>query len=389
MLVLAYVAFVSLGLPDGLMGVGWPSAAADFGVSTGALGAVTIPMTAAYLVSSTSAGFLLSRLGVGVLLAVSTGFAAAGLLGYALSPALLAMSCAAVLAGLGAGAIDSGLNAYAAEAFGPKHMNWLHAAFGLGATIGPLVMTAVLAAGASWRWGFGLVALAQAVLAVAFVVTAGRWHRLGDVPTADAETIGDPEALTSRPGALGTLRLPALWWSATAFLLYTSTELSAGLWAFLLLTEGRGLSTGAAGVCVAAYWASLTVGRVLVGWVSERVGPHRVVTASICGLVAGAVLVAIPGPAWLAVAGLAVVGLSAAPVFPMMTHTTAERVGTEHAPRAIGIQIGAAALGAALLPAAVGVVLAATTPNALGLLLLVMTLGLAAAYAVAVRVRVR
>ena len=176
-LVLAYVAFISLGLPDGLLGVGWPSAAADFGVSTGALGAVTITMTAAYLLSSTSAGFVMDRLGVGRLLATSTALAAAGLAGYAAAPSLPWMSAAAVLAGLGAGAIDSGLNAYAAEEFGPKHMNWLHAAFGLGATTGPLVMTAAITSGASWRWGFAVVAAAQALLALAFLLTARMWTR--------------------------------------------------------------------------------------------------------------------------------------------------------------------------------------------------------------------
>ena len=162
-------------------------------------------------------------------------------------------------------------------------------------------------------------------------------------------------------------------------------ELSTGLWAFLLLTEGRGLSTGVAGVCVAGYWASLTVGRVLVGWVSEHIGPRRVIAASMAGLAVGAGLVAIPAPAWVAVVGLAVVGLSAAPVFPMMTLTTSDRVGDDHAARAIGIQIGAASVGAALIPAAIGVVLARTTPDALGLLLLALALALAAVYALAQR----
>ena len=394
-LVLAYVAFISLGLPDGLLGVGWPSAAADFGVSTGALGLVTITMTAAYLLSSTSAGFVVERLGVGRLLAVSTALASAGLVGYAAAPALGFMAAAAVLAGLGAGAIDSGLNAYAAEEFGPRHMNWLHAAFGVGATVGPLVMTAVLALGLSWRWGFAVVAVAQAVLAVAFTLTAGMWTRHHEATSAlapaavvdpiDPLGLVDRAAEPARPPARETFRLPSLWWGATAFALYTSLELSTGLWAFLLLTEGRGLSTAVAGVCVAGYWASLTVGRVLVGWVSEHIGPRRVIAASIAGLAVGAGLMALPAQAWVAVAGLAVVGLSAAPVFPMMTLTTSERVGDDHAARAIGIQIGAASVGAALIPAAIGVVLARTTPDALGLLLLALALALAAVYALAQR----
>jgi fucose permease len=314
--------------------------------------------------------------------------------GYAVAPALGFMAAAAVLAGLGAGAIDSGLNAYAAEEFGPRHMNWLHAAFGVGATVGPLVMTAVLALGLSWRWGFAVVAVAQAVLAVAFMLTAGMWTRHHEATTSassatavdliDAPGLVVAAADPVRPPARDTLRLPSLWWGATAFALYTAMELSTGLWAFLLLTEGRGLSTGVAGVCVAGYWASLTVGRVLVGWVggTSAAPRHRRVDR---GARRRCRARGDPGARVVAVVGRSGRGPSAAPVFPMMTLTTSDRVGDDLAARAIGIQIGAASVGAALIPAAIGVVLARTSPDALGLLLLALALALAAVYALAQR----
>ncbi|MET7879714.1 MFS transporter [Micromonospora sp. DT68] len=376
LLLLAYLGFVSLGLPDGLLGVGWPSIRTDFDVPTEAVGLILTAGTVGYLTSSVLAGFTLARLGVGALLAGSTLLASLALTGYALSPALAVIVGCALLLGLGSGAIDSGLNAYAAGAFGPRHMNWLHAFFGLGVAIGPLVMTAVLSAGLSWRWGYGIVAAAQLVLATAFALTVRAWQRPAPAPTPGDEA----SAPVVRVPVLATLRLPAVWSGTVAFTLYVAIEVSAGLWAFLLLTEGRGLSAAVAGGCVSAYWGSLFVGRLVQGVVAERLGPRLVLRASLAGMVVGAALIAVPGSAALAVLGLVVVGFAAAPVFPLLTLTTADRVGAEHADRAIGLQIGAAGLGAALVPAGLGVLIGNTSVQALGPALVVLALALVVLY---------
>jgi fucose permease len=349
LLLLAYFAFISLGLPDGLIGVGWPSIAPDLGVPLDAVGLLLIAGTTGYITSSVAAGFTIARLGVGWLLAGSTVLASLALTGYATSPVLAMMIGCALLLGLGSGAIDSGLNAYAAAAFGPRHMNWMHAFFGLGVAIGPLIMTSVISAGLSWRWGYAAVATAQAVLATAFALTARNW--------AAHRPVEDGEAPALKVPIRDTLAIPAVWLGALAFAVYVAVEVAAGLWAYLLLTEGRGLSGAVAGVCVSGYWASLFLGRVVQGVVAERLGSDQVLRASLGGMVAGAVLVALPAPGWVAVVGLAIIGFAAAPVFPLMTLTTADRVGTAHADRAIGVQIGAAGLGGALLPGAVGVLL--------------------------------
>ncbi|MBM0276932.1 MFS transporter [Micromonospora tarensis] len=378
LLLLAYLAFVSLGLPDGLIGVGWPSIRNDFGVPTEAVGWVLTTGTVGYLTSSVLAGFTLARIGVGALLAGSTVLASLALTGYSMSPALAVLVGCALLLGLGSGAIDSGLNAYAAGAFGARHMNWMHAFFGLGVAIGPLIMTGVLSAGLAWRWGYGIVAAAQLVLATAFALTVRAWQR--GVPTStDADTAGGTAPVVRVPvGA--TLRLPAVWSGTLAFALYVAIEVSAGLWAFLLLTEGRGLSAAVAGGCVSAYWGSLFVGRVVQGVVAERLGAGLVLRVSLAGMAVGAALIAVPGPAALAVFGLVVVGFAAAPVFPLLTLTTAERVGAAHADRAIGLQIGAAGIGAALVPAGLGVLIGNTSVQVLGSALLALALALILLY---------
>lgn len=385
LLILAYLAFVSLGLPDGLIGVGWPSIRSDFRVPTEAVGLVLTAGTTGYLTSSVTAGFTIARFGVGWLLAGSTGLAALALTGYAVSPGLALMTGCALVLGLGSGAIDSGLNAYAAGAFGPRHMNWLHAFFGLGVALGPLIMTMVIGAGLAWRWGYGVVATAQLVLALAFVLTAERWRERR--PAAEEADQGVASAAPGTLRVLDTLELPAVWFSTLAFAVYAAIEVAAGLWAFLLLTEGRGLSATVAGVCVSGYWGSLFVGRVVQGIVAERRGSHRLLLGSLAGMAAGAVLMALPAPAWIAVAGLAIIGFAAAPVFPLFTLTTADRVGAVHVDRTIGLQIGAAGLGGAAIPAAVGVLLSRVDVEALGPALVALALALIALYAAATRRR--
>ncbi|MFF0121919.1 MFS transporter [Micromonospora arida] len=377
LLLLAYLAFVSLGLPDGLLGVGWPSIRGDFDVPTEAVGWVLTAGTVGYLTSSVLAGFTLARVGVGALLAGSTLLASLALTGYSVSPVLAVLVGCALLLGLGSGAVDSGLNAYAAGAFGPRHMNWLHAFFGLGVAIGPLIMTAVLSAGLAWRWGYGIVAAAQLVLAVAFALTVRAWQRGVPASTEAGDAIQAPIV---RVPVRETLRLPAVWSGTLAFVLYVAIEVSAGLWAFLLLTEGRGLSAAVAGGCVSAYWGSLFVGRIVQGLVAERLGAGLVLRVSLAGMAVGAALIAVPGPALLAVLGLVVVGFAAAPVFPLLTLTTAERVGAAHSDRAIGLQIGAAGIGAALVPAGLGVLIGNTSVQVLGSALLVLALALIALY---------
>lgn len=378
LLLLAYLAFVSLGLPDGLLGVGWPSIRAEFEVPTAAVGLLLTASTTGYLLSSVAAGFTLARLGVGWLLAGSTAMAGVAITGFALTPGLLVMGACGLLLGLGSGAVDAGLNAYAAEAFGPRHMNWLHACFGLGVALGPMIMTAAITTDLGWRWGYAIVAVGQLALALAFTVTARAWRR-------DRRVRAEPDGARPEIRARHMLVLSAVWYSAATFALYTAVEVGTGLWAFLLLTEGRGLDPAVAGICVAGYWGSLFLGRVVQGVVAERIGSRKVLLASLAGMAVGAALVAVPAPAGIAVAGLAIVGFAAAPVFPLLTLTTAARVGSAHADRAIGVQIGAACLGGASLPSAIGFLIGRTDVEVLGPALLVLCLLMIALYAAAER----
>jgi fucose permease len=407
---LAYLGFISLGLPDALLGVGWPSMRETFGVSIEAVGLMLTVGVTGYLMSSVSTGFALATLGVGRLLAGSTALVSLGLAVYAAAPVFALALVGSMLIGLGSGAIDAGLNVYAAEHFGARHMNWLHASFGFGATLGPLVMTSVLGAGLGWRWGYGITAVVQAVLAVAFTVTARAWDAPAPVPAGvtvapaaspSAEATiredghrGDATREASRGNAgpepsRRALLIPAVWLGSLTFALYTGAEVAVALWTFTLLTDGRGLSTAIAGACVSAYWGALFVGRVVYGVIADRLPGPQALVGCLCGMAAGAVVSALPAPAWVTVVGVMAVGLFAAPVFPLLTLTTADRVGADHAGPAVGMQIGAASLGAVVFPALIGLLVGRFGTDVIAPSFVVMTVLIPLAYVATVRLAPR
>ncbi|HLP40948.1 MAG TPA: MFS transporter, partial [Fibrobacteria bacterium] len=189
LLPLSFLAFIALGLPDGILGVSWPSMRSALGVPLDALGLLLAVGASGYILSSFSSGKLLSRMGVGALLAASTLITAFSLAGYAAAPAFPALLAAGFAAGLGGGAVDAALNTYAAFRFPPRLLNWLHAAYSLGALLGPLVMAGILAVGGSWRWGYATVAAVQLVLGGVFLATRATWGS------------GSPGPATRGPGA--------------------------------------------------------------------------------------------------------------------------------------------------------------------------------------------
>ncbi|HEX8821130.1 MAG TPA: MFS transporter [Archangium sp.] len=346
LLVLAYLAFVSLGLPDAVLGLAWPSIREAFGLPQAALGAVLATAATAYFFSGLLAGRFILAAGIGTLLAASTGLVTLGIAGYASAPAFAFFLTAACFIGFGSGAVDSGLNTHAARHFGARHMTWLHAAYSAGAALGPVLMTALLTRGAGWRAGYVAIAGVLGLLALAFTVRRGQWDS-GPAPRA-----GDAEAGKPRVTAWATLRRPRVWLQIAIFFFYCGVEVTAGQWSYTVLTESRGVGSTAAGTWVSLYWASLLAGRVLLGFIVERVGSVRLLRLSTVAAVAGALLFALPGaPAAL---GLAVLGFALAPIFPGLMSETPRRVGVDASTHAVGFQVSAATLGVAVIPSVAG-----------------------------------
>lgn len=342
LLFLVFAGFISLGLPDGLLGVAWPSMRNTFGLPLEALGSLLVMYTAGYLLASFSSGWLLARLNVGALLALSCLATGVSLLGYSASRHWWMMMALGALAGLGAGAIDAGLNTYAATHFSARLVNWLHAFYGIGALSGPLLMTGVLDRGHPWQAGYALVGGGQFALALCFALTLRHWN--------DEQPVAATTPAAAAPQT-ATLRLPAAWFGIAVFFVYTGIEAVAGAWAYSLLTEARGVPMMTAGWWVSLYWGALTAGRILAALFAHRLSSTLLLRACIAGQAAGALLL------WLNfnLPGLMLIGLACAPIFPTLLATTPQRLASAHVANAVGFQIAAAVLGQSLLPALVGI----------------------------------
>ncbi len=350
-ILLAYIAFISLGLPDGLMGVAWPSIRAFFGRPLDSLGVLLFAGTAGYLTSSFFSGRIMARLGVGGLLAASCAITGAGLIGYTVAPVWGVMIPLAVTAGLGAGAIDAGLNTYVAANFGEGLMQWLHASYGIGVTLGPIIMTAGLNVFGTWRLGYVVVGVAQILLATSFLFTLKLWQTKEHSPDS-----GEERKLTDyKTSTLDTLRQPRVWLSLLLFFLYTGAEATLGSWAYTLLTESRGIASSVAGIWAGSYWAMFTIGRMAAGLYTRHVGVNLLIRGSLSAAFIGAILLWWNPLAVISVIGVAMIGLAVAPIFPGLVSGTGSRVGARHAANTIGMQIGAAGLGAAFVPGFAGI----------------------------------
>jgi fucose permease len=350
----------------------------------GALGILLAFGVAASVISSLATGRLMASVRVGTLVPVGTIFVAAALGEETLARSLWLFAAGTVLFGLGFGALDSALNAHAANHFGARDINWMHASYGLGATVGPLATTAVLGAGLSWRWVYGTMAVALAVLACFFAVSRQSWAT-SPTPVVPSPT-GREKQLGGRPRSSKSRKPPtAAVFSALIFTAVESgVESGAGIWGYVFLTSGRGLSHEAAGLAVAAYWAMMLVGRAVLGPVAERIGAKPVLGGAVVGVAIGAAVMSVPGPGFVAVVGMMTLGLAAAPIFPLLTLTTARRVGTANliaTTRTVSLQVAASALGAAALPAGIGVAIEALNAKTLAPLLAVLALAMCGSYA--------
>lgn len=345
---LAYLSFVTLGLPDGLNGVAWPSIRAYFGLPVGALGSLLMMFTAGYLASSFGSGRMLALMSLGSLLALSCLATAISLVGYALAPFWWVMVALAVIAGLGAGAIDAGLNTFAATRYSARMVNWLHACYGVGAAGSPVIMTNFLAAHHPWQRGYAIVGMWQLVLAICFGLTRRWWPG-----TAASDGLSSKQVV--RAPNTSTLKLRVTWLSISVFFLYTGIEAAAGTWAYSLFTESRGVPMMTAGLWVSIYWGALTAGRLLAGIVVGFVQTDNLLRVCVAGIAVGAALFWLNLTGVFSFVGLALMGLACAPVFPSLIATTPTRLGPSHTSNGVGFQIAAAVLGQSLLPATIGV----------------------------------
>ena len=343
------MSFISLGLPDGVMGVAWPAVRVDMAQPLAAVGVFTLVGTVCAAVSSYFAGAIVKRVGTGAVVAASCLMTALALVGYGYAPSFAWLVALSIPMGIGAGAVDTSLNHFVASHYSSRHMNWLHGFWGVGATLGPLIMSWAVANPAGWTLGTRTIGLMQLALAVALFLTLALWAREKATHTEDANA----ESATT---LFKPLNPQALWLAPTCFFLYVSAEMGTGLWAASILATDRGMPLAQAGVWVSVYFGAITVGRFAVGLVANWLGNRKLVQLGICVAALGAALFAAHG--WVgdaSLAGLVLMGLGCAPIFPSLMHETARRFPEDVARKVISRQMIFAYIGIAVIPAAFGV----------------------------------
>lgn len=362
-LVVTYLAFISLGLPDGLLGIAWPFMSDRSNVPLDSLGILLISFTIGYLATSSTSGKIIKLISLGLLLAISCFLTALSLFTYAFTSFWPAVIVASFFLGAGGGAIDSSINAFAASRFSTSTVNWLHAFYGVGATTGPLVVTFMLANNLKWYHGYYAVAIIQIFLSLLFLFTQRRW-----------QTNSSAEEKHVAAEYLHTLRLPVVWLNIVIFFLYTGLEQGFGQWLFTILTKVRDLSEEEAGFWTSGYWGSLTLGRILFGIVLTRIPVNKVLIGAMSGIVCSVIIFTFNISHAVSFFSVMLLGISNAPVFPSLISITPARIGKTHAATAIGVQISFAMLGGALVPGVAGFL-----SDALGLEIIMIVFSIAAA----------
>ena len=336
LLVLAYLAYIGLGLPDPLPGTLWPQVGAAYGLPNAALGLVLASLSCGYILAGLTAARLIAAFGIGGVVAGSIAATALTAAGQALAPPWPVFVGLAVLAGMGGGAVDAALNVYAAQRLAPRHLNWLHACWGIGATLGPAAAAAILAAGAGWQAAYAAVAAALAALGTAFLVTRRRWDGTAPPP--------------GRPGgAISALRHPVVRLQMAVFFVYTGLEAGGGQWAATILAT-RGATPAEAALAATLFWAGLAGGRIGLGFVVDRIGPDRLLRLGmpVAAVAAMGFALGLQDAAFLILFAVAL-----APVYPTVMALTPARLGPL-AVQAIGLQVAAAMAGVAVLPGLMG-----------------------------------
>ena len=372
LLVIIYLAFISLGLPDALLGAGWPVMQPEFGVPFGFAGLVSVVISAGTIVSSVVSSRVLRRFGTGKVTAVSVGATALALLGFSMAPSFWWLPLAAIPLGLGAGAVDAGLNAYVAEHFESRHMSWLHSFWGVGALSGPLLLAALLSGGGSWRTGYLTIGLVQVGLVVVLAASIPLWSRVRSLKTEGATPVE-----TEHQPLFFPLKVRGVKFALVAFFFYCGIEATMGLWGGSFLNHAKGLDPATAAGWVSAFYASITAGRMATGFVTMKVSNRDLIRAGCVVIGLGLALMVLPLPLPATLSGFLLVGLGCAPIFPCMLHETPVRFGSTQAQAIMGFQMACAYTGTTVLPPAFGFVAQVTTTAWMPFLLIAFALVLA------------
>ncbi len=360
LLAITYLAFISLGLPDAMLGSAWPSMHQQLQAPVSYAGIISMVISIGTVISSLLSDRLTRKWGTGLVTAVSVGLTAAALLGFSAAPSFWVLCLLAIPYGLGAGAVDAALNNYAAIHFKASHMSWLHCCWGVGASLGPYIMGACLTGGLTWHSGYRIVGFLQIALTAFLFASLSAWKEKRREGERDAE--GKPRAKDLKtaagpaPSIKKLLGISGVKAEMAAFFFYCALEQTAGLWGASYMVMARGMSEETAAKWAALFYLGITAGRFASGFLAIKLNDKAMVRlGQIVGLI-GILLVIAPAGALVMCLGLIVVGLGCAPVYPSLMHQTPKNFGEDLSQAIVGLQMAFAYLGITLMPPLFGLI---------------------------------
>lgn len=356
LLAVIYLSFISLGLPDSLLGAAWPSMYQGFGVPVSYSGVIFCIISVGTVISSLQSDRLTRRLGAGWVTAISVGMTAAALFGFSVSNSFWALCLWAIPYGLGAGSVDAALNNYVALHFASRHMSWLHCMWGIGASVGPYIMGAALATSAGWHMGYRIISLIQIVLTAIILLSLPLWKTAS--AKEEAEQADTPaQALTLKQ----IFRIPGVKAVLITFFCYCSLEQTTSLWASSYLVLAKGIAPETAAGFASLFFIGITAGRALCGFLTLKWNDTQMVRIGVVTIALGVAAMLLPLGETVTLAGLTLIGLGCAPIYPSIIHSTPAHFGADKSQAIIGVQMASAYIGNCLMPPLFGLIANRTT----------------------------
>ena len=347
LLIIIYMAFISLGLPDAVLGVAWPQMRIDFSIPLDSLGLISIAVTGFTILSSLLSGYSIKKLGTHKVTYLSILLTAVALIGVSFAPSFLWIVLLSIPLGFGAGSIDTALNNYVAVHYKSHHMNWLHAFWGIGATLGPIVISTFFILGYTWRNGYLALGIAQSVILIIVFASGKLWAKNG-VQSEEQHK----EDVTYKD----VLKTKGVIFAMLIFVIYCAIEFGVGNWGASFLVSVRNIDKGTAGTMIGTYYAGITIGRILSGFVSFKFSNRKLIIMGISILIVASTILLFPLPIYLLFPLFFLQGIGLAPIFPSMIHETPVRFTENKSQHVIGLQMASAYVGASIIPALFGVI---------------------------------
>ena len=348
LLVIIYLSFISLGLPDALLGAAWPNMYPEFQVPVSFAGMISMIIAFGTIISSLQSDRLTKRFGTGKVTAVSVGITALALWGFSISHSFILLCLWAIPYGLGAGSVDASLNNYVALHYSSKHMSWLHCMWGIGATLGPYIMGAVLTGGASWNTGYRIISVLQIALTAVLVFSLPKWkgQNISSGETIHAKALSLKEILAI-PGAKAVM---------LCFFCYCAIESTTMLWASSYLHLAKGVDAKTAASFAGMFCIGITIGRGINGFIAMKLKDRQMIRMGQAIILAGIIVMILPFGKTVSLVGFSLIGLGCAPVYPCIIHSTPLHFGAERSQAIIGVQMASAYVGTCLMPPLFGLI---------------------------------